>query len=265
MLKGDDGFQGKEIEKLVHWLSGLPRFDLAVLPNSLLIALAAPLKRALRLPIGVSLQGEDLFLEGLPEPWRAEAKDLIRRHASDVDGFISISDYYAGFMAGYLGLPRERIHVVPLGIRLDGHAPRGVRRPDAPFTLGYLARVAPEKGLDLLARAYVILRRERGLPPVASRGRGISRARAPRIPRAGARSPARTWASKASSRIAGTVDRAEKIAFLQGTRRASPSRVPMRSPRACTSSRPWPTACPWWRRGTARCRSWSKPRAAACS
>ena len=37
--------------------------------------------------------------------------------------------------------------------------------PDRPFTVGYFARVAPEKGLDKLAAAYRLLRKERGLPP----------------------------------------------------------------------------------------------------
>ena len=34
-----------------------------------------------------------------------------------------------------------------------------------PFTVGYFARIAPEKGLDKLAAAYRLLRKERGLPP----------------------------------------------------------------------------------------------------
>ena len=34
-----------------------------------------------------------------------------------------------------------------------------------PFTIGFFARIAPEKGLDNLAEAYRILRTEKGLPP----------------------------------------------------------------------------------------------------
>jgi glycosyltransferase involved in cell wall biosynthesis len=39
------------------------------------------------------------------------------------------------------------------------------RVPQGPFTIGYLARVAPEKGLHNLAEAYRVLRQEKGLPP----------------------------------------------------------------------------------------------------
>jgi glycosyltransferase involved in cell wall biosynthesis len=70
-----------------------------------------------------------------------------------------VSDYYAGFMAGYLGLPRERVHTIPLGIHLaEDVAVRPPRPADRPFTVGYFARIAPEKGLHLLAEAYRLLR-----------------------------------------------------------------------------------------------------------
>ena len=77
-LKGEEGFQAKEVRKLVRYLEAQPPFDVVVIPTSLLIGLAAPLKRALRRPVVCMLQGEDLFFEGLPEPWRSEAKGLVR-------------------------------------------------------------------------------------------------------------------------------------------------------------------------------------------
>jgi hypothetical protein len=116
MLRGEDGFQSKEIEKLVAWLRGQPPFDVIVLPNSLLLGLAPPLARALGRPVCCTLQGEDLFLEGLPAADRAESLRLIRTHRDSVARFIAVSDFYAGHMAGYLGLPPERMRTVPLGI-----------------------------------------------------------------------------------------------------------------------------------------------------
>src|SRR5687767_7131994 len=65
MLKGERGFQAKEIAKLLDWLRVEPRFDIIVIPYSLLLGLAEPLKRELRVPVGCTLQGDDLFLEGL--------------------------------------------------------------------------------------------------------------------------------------------------------------------------------------------------------
>src|SRR5437867_7428696 len=61
MLEGERGVLRKEFDKLLEWLSAEPVPDVINLPNSLLIGLAGPLKRALRRPLVCTLQGEDLF------------------------------------------------------------------------------------------------------------------------------------------------------------------------------------------------------------
>jgi len=164
-LQGEAGRQRKEIEKLLHWLRDEPRPDLVNIPYTLLISLAGPLKRALdNVPIVVTLQGEDLFLDGLPGSFRGQALDLIRRHAADVDLFVAVSQYYADYTRDYFGIPASKMRVAPLGIA----APEGLgaaRLDRRPFTIGYFARIAPEKGLHVLAEAYVRLRRDMGLPP----------------------------------------------------------------------------------------------------
>ena len=68
MLRGEQGFQAKEIDKLLEWLRTEPRFDVINLPYALLLGLAEPLRRELKAPICCTLQGEDLFLDGLGEP-----------------------------------------------------------------------------------------------------------------------------------------------------------------------------------------------------
>jgi glycosyltransferase involved in cell wall biosynthesis len=147
MLKGETGFQRKEIEKLIDWLKSEPTPDVVSLPYSLLLGLAKPIKRALNRPIVCTLQGEDLFLDGLQGGYRTEALDLIRGLSDQVDSFIAVSSYYAEFMPGYLDIPRQKIQVVPLGINLNGYE-RKSQREGSDFTIGYFARVAPEKGLD---------------------------------------------------------------------------------------------------------------------
>ncbi len=164
ILRGEDGNQQKEFGKLLDWLVTQPRPDVVVLPFSLLIRLAAPIKRALDCAVCCSLQGEDLYLDSLDQPYRAQAMELIGAHLGDVDAFLPVSDYYARFMSEYLALPAEKIHVIPLGINLRGY-PGSPRAAGGVFNLGYLARIAPEKGLHILAEAYSLLRRENRLPP----------------------------------------------------------------------------------------------------
>ncbi len=162
MLKGEEGFQRKEFEKLLEWLRSEPPPDVIQLPNALLISLARPLRRELKRPVHCTLQGEDLFLDGLRSAHRAEALALIQQNAEHVDRFTAVSEYYARHMAKYLGIPEEKIDVVPLGITLNGFD----RRRDSearPFTVGYFARIAPEKGLSLLCDAYVRFRQMAGV------------------------------------------------------------------------------------------------------
>lgn len=212
-LKGETGFQAKEVGKLLHWLAGQKPFDAIVLPNALLIGLAGPLRRESGARIFCTLQGEDLFLEGLQKPFRDECLALIRQKVGDVHTFVAVSRYYAGFMAGYLGIPRDRIEVVPLGINLEGHDPeRGPR--EGPFTLGYFARVAPEKSLDLLAEAYIRLRKEKGLPPSRLEAAGYM-APEQRPYLAAIEDRLREAGLLGEFRYHGTVDRAAKIAFLR--------------------------------------------------
>jgi len=214
-LKGEGGYQRKEIAKLLAWLADEPRPDVVNLPNSMLIALATPIRRAIDKPIVVTLQGEDLFLDGLPDPFREQALTLIRERVKDVDLFVSVSEYYAAFMSEYLGIPASRIRTVPLGVNVNDFQPAlQLRPPDRPHTIGYFARIAPEKGLQNLAEAYCRLRTERGLPASRLAAAGYLS----KSDRAYLATVERTLADCGLAdefEYRGTVDRVTKIRFLQ--------------------------------------------------
>ncbi len=171
MLQGEHGHQAKEVRKLVRWLKREVKPDVVNLTNVLLSGLVHEVKRELGVPVLGTLQGDDIFLEALPEPQRSKALTLVRDHCREMDGFIATSGYYADFMSGYLGIPRERIHVVYPGLNLRGHG--GPRTPDGgPPVIGYFARVCPEKGFHVLAEAFRLLRDTPGAPPARLRVSG---------------------------------------------------------------------------------------------
>lgn len=153
MLEGPSGALQKEFEKLLDWLTGEPAPDIVNLPNSMLIGLARPLEETLRRPICCTLQGEDLFVDSLIEPYREHALELIRRQVGDVDRFIAVSESCAALMSARLRIPAGRVSVVPLGINTKGYEKRGSSEDDV-FRVGYLARIVPEKGLHVLADAF---------------------------------------------------------------------------------------------------------------
>lgn len=213
MLRGPSGFQHKEIAKLVDFLVKDFSPDLITIPNSLLIGLAPALKAALRVPICCTCQGEELFLDSLGEPYRSQSIQLVREQAAHVDAFVAVSHFGRSMMAAYLGIEETRIQVVPLGISLDGHVRRGDHDPE-PFTVGYLARVAPEKGLHILAEAYRRLRSRPGLPPSRLWVAGYL---APEHRRylADIQTQMDEWGLAGHLHYAGELDRPAKLAFLQ--------------------------------------------------
>ena len=161
MLKGSQGFQAKEIDKLLEWLRTEERFDVINLPYSLLLGLAEPLKRELKAPIVCTLQGDDLFLDQLGEPHREQSMRMIRDMSADVDAFLAVSQYYYDYMPGYLGVPQSKLRLGRLGINTEDFSTRRAR-PAGPFTFGYFARVAPEKGFHVLVEAYRRMRKRPG-------------------------------------------------------------------------------------------------------
>ncbi len=221
VLRGEDGYQRKEIEKLMAWLREQPKPDVLSIHDSMLIRLAAPAKKALGCKVVCTLQGEDLFMQGMPEPYRSQAIGLIRDHVQDVDAFVAVSEYYADFMAGWLRVPRARIHAIPAGFDFSGFAPRerfrvteALRGPIRDITIGYLARIAPEKGLHTLCEAYRILRQEMGLPKSRLLAAGWMGPEQKAYLRS-VETRMKQWGLGGEFHYAGSPNREEKIRFLQ--------------------------------------------------
>jgi len=159
VLRGADGLQRKELERLITFLKAGARPDVVNLTNSLLSALAPPIREQLRVPVVCALQGEESFIARLPHAHRSEAVKLIRSNAEAVGLFIAPYAGYAEEMAEFLAVPRERIRVVRPGIDLAHYRSSG-RRPREPFRIGFLSRVSHSKGIDILCQAWILLERE---------------------------------------------------------------------------------------------------------
>ena len=153
MLRGEEGRQRKELARLLDFLAGGPAPDVVNLANSLLSGIVPALRRRIKARVACTLQGEDQFIEDIPEPDGAQVRDLLRRNVREIDLFIAPSDAYADHMAGFLDVPREKVRTVRTGIEVDRYPPPP-RRPRRPFAVGYLSRITPEKGLDLLVEAF---------------------------------------------------------------------------------------------------------------
>lgn len=157
MLQGELGRQRKEVAKLTSWLARDLRPEIVCLSTALLSGSVHEIKARMRVPVVCMLQGDDVFLEALPQPHRSTALKLISEHCQEIDGFIATSAYYADFMASYLAVPRPKIEVVLPGLNLTGHGKEKKVSRNPKLTIGYFARVCPEKGLHNLVKAFQIL------------------------------------------------------------------------------------------------------------
>jgi glycosyltransferase involved in cell wall biosynthesis len=217
MLQGEQGALRREFDKLVDWIRSEPLPDVINLPNTLLISLAGPLKRVFNRPVCCTMQGEEFFLDSLVPPYRDQALGLIREQVQHVDRFIAVGDYCAAFMSDYLEIPRERISVVPLGINMDGYpaSSGAASRPEGePLRIGYFARIAPEKGLHVLADAYIRLRQQTARVPIRLETAGYL-ARSEKSYFDGVRKTLDRAGLTHECSHHGEVDRAGKLAFLQ--------------------------------------------------
>ncbi len=167
MLRGEAGNQARDLDELVDWLAAQPHPDVVFLSNALLVGLARRIKQRLKTRVVVFLQSEETFLDSIPNPCGEQCWNVLAERAAEVDGWITPTRYFADQMGPRLRLPAERVRVVPNGISLTGYdrlPARVAKRPGDPLTLGFFARMCPEKGLDLVVDAFIELRR-RGRGP----------------------------------------------------------------------------------------------------
>lgn len=213
MLEGEHGRQQKEIRKLVHWLKKEYQPQVVHLSNAMLAGMAREIRK-LGIPVVCTLSGEDIFLEKLSEPFRSRAQSILRERTREIDGFVALNDYYAGYMADYLDLPRNRIDVIPHGLNLAGHGTRA-DTPDQVFTIGFLARICPDKGLHHLVSAAELLLADPSMPPFRIRAAGyLGDADRPYLEAIEKR--VAQWDKPEMFQYVGELTRAEKIEFLQG-------------------------------------------------
>ncbi|MBL7106027.1 MAG: hypothetical protein ISS77_00275 [Phycisphaerae bacterium] len=113
MLKGRDGYQVKEFDRLISWLNKKEnRPDVVCLSNVLLAGLAKPLKQTIGVPVVCLLQDEDKFLNELSPPYSQQGWNILADCVCEIDGFIAVGEHYADVMKKRLAIGQEKMHVV---------------------------------------------------------------------------------------------------------------------------------------------------------
>ena len=162
MIRGDMASTAKEARRLADFLSEGGKPDIIHLANALIMGLGKQLKELLGSKIVCSLQNEDEWIDEMVEPYRSQAWDLIKAGASNIDLFISPSEYFKQVIIEKTGINPDSIRVVPSG--LDEVIPHYKERKQPNPAIGYYSRLSYQNGLDKLVDAYIDIMINRRIP-----------------------------------------------------------------------------------------------------
>lgn len=163
MIKGENAFPEKELQRLADYLCKDGKPDVIHLSNALIIGLARQLKRKIDVKIVCSLLNEDDWINEMAEPFQSNAWKLIAREAPNVDAFLTPSEYYKNFFISKTGISDKNFDVVPLALDPDQELLSVNKNIQWP-AVGYFCRVNAHNGFDKLVDAFIKLSSEKTLP-----------------------------------------------------------------------------------------------------
>ena len=164
MLKGEEGKQHEELDRMVNWIAEHCNPDVIHLSNGLLNGIAPRLKEVLNVPVICSLQDEDVWIDPMEEKYQKQSWDLMKKNSEFIDAYIGVSDYYKELMLDKMNLPPEKVHSLHIGVDVDDYE----FHPEVkkPRNIGYISRMCHGNGVDIVVDAFVELKKMAGFEDV---------------------------------------------------------------------------------------------------
>jgi glycosyltransferase involved in cell wall biosynthesis len=162
MIRGENAFPEKELDRLVKYLIMDGKPDIIHLSNALIVGLARQLKKKMNVKIVCSILNEDDWIDEMAEPYQSQAWKLISKEAANVDAFITPSNYYKELFISKTEVSGENFYVVPLGIDTGNF--NTIQKRDNYPALGYFCRISSQNGFDKLVDAFIELKSGNSLP-----------------------------------------------------------------------------------------------------
>lgn len=157
MLLGEEGHQHAELEKMVDWLAEVAQPDVVHLSNALLLGLVHRIRQRMNIPVICSLQDEDVWVDVMSDKYRKEIWSLMSDRGTEIDAFVSVSEYYTTEIRKKMTIRDEQLSTVHLGVDPFDYFPKtiGWKEP----VIGYMSRMCEENGLGILVEAFILLHR----------------------------------------------------------------------------------------------------------
>ena len=159
ILKGENGNQKRSFNKAFKWIQEEAQPEIINFSNLLIAGLAPKFKNETKLPVVVTLQGDDLFINDFKDEYRKKIIKELKIIATSVDAFITFSQFYAEKMASLLDIPIEKFHIINLGIDAEPFSGISEKKTNN-RTIGYFGRIAPEKGFHNAVNSFIEINKD---------------------------------------------------------------------------------------------------------
>ncbi|MCD8260698.1 MAG: glycosyltransferase family 4 protein [Bacteroides sp.] len=160
MITGEDEAFNREVRTLVNWIKEQECPDIIHLSSILLIGVAKAIRAAVDTPIICSLQDEEVWIDSMEEKYAAAGWEGIKNNLSWVDHFVTTSYFYKEIARQRLP-SLNHIAVIYPGIQTEKY--HSDSYPENPV-IGFFYRMNQVDGLDLLAEAFVKLKKRGTIP-----------------------------------------------------------------------------------------------------
>ena len=171
MITGNDPAFEKNVQAIVDWIRDYEQPDVVHISSSMLLGIAKTLRQHFTIPIVCSVQDEEVWIDTLKAQDAHVAWQGIAENAHYVDKFVTTSHFYRDMLQKRIPQMTD-IEVIYPGIDREKYASE--QYPTHP-TIGFFYRMNHLNGLDILAEAFVLLKKRNTIPHLKLRiGGGYS-------------------------------------------------------------------------------------------
>ena len=155
MIHGTDPVFNEQVNPMLDWIEHHEKPDIIHLSTTLLIGVAKAIKQRIEIPIICSLQDEEVWIDSMEPEFLKEAWQGIIDNIMYIDKFVTTSEFYKNTITSRLPQIKD-VEVVYPGV--DASKYFSSKYPLSPV-IGFFYRMNRENGLDILAKAFVELKK----------------------------------------------------------------------------------------------------------
>jgi glycosyltransferase involved in cell wall biosynthesis len=160
MITGDDPAFTQYINVMLDWIGSQDRPEVIHLSSSLLTGIAKAIRERFDIPVICSLQDEEVWIDSMNSNDAHLAWQGIRDNLHHIDRFVTTSRFYKESIIRKI--PQiANVDVVYPCINSEKYASTDY---PADNVIGFFYRMNRENGLDILAKAFVLLKRRNSVP-----------------------------------------------------------------------------------------------------